>query len=81
MNHLCYFCLVVVMLSPLFIAALWSPERKGLICWLLFVMFTCFCYFPIWYLGTGVILDCLIPDPCCLSYFLETTRGSEVVWL
>ena len=39
MDHLCYLCLVFVMLSRLFIAALWSPEGKGLISWLLFVMF------------------------------------------
>ena len=30
MDHLCYLCLVFVMLSRLFIAALWSPEGKGL---------------------------------------------------
>ena len=39
MDHLCYLCLVFVMLSHLFIAALWSPAGKGLTSWLLFVMF------------------------------------------
>ena len=39
MDHLCYLCLVFVMLSRLFIAALRSPEGKGLTSWLLFVMF------------------------------------------
>ena len=39
MNHLCYLCLVFVMLSSLFIAVLWSPEGKGLTSWLLYVMF------------------------------------------
>ena len=39
MDHLCYLCFVFVMLSRLFIAALWSPEGKGLTSWLLFVMF------------------------------------------
>ena len=34
--ELCYLCFV--MLSRLFIAALWSPEGKGLISWLLFVV-------------------------------------------
>ena len=29
-DHLCNLCLVFVMLSRLFIAALWSPEGKGL---------------------------------------------------
>ena len=38
MDHLCYLCHVFVMLSRLFIAALLSPEAKGLTSWLLFVM-------------------------------------------
>ena len=38
-GSMCYLCLVLVMLSRLFIAALWSPEGKGLTSWLLFVMF------------------------------------------
>ena len=70
MNHLCYLCLVFVMLSCLFIAALWSPVGKGLASWLLFVMFNCdFVTFPcgipsqVWYLIV------LIPDLCRLSYF------------
>ena len=41
MDDLCYLCLVFVMLSRLFIAALWSPAGKGLTTWLLFVMFKC----------------------------------------
>ena len=40
MDNLCYLSLVFVMLSRLFIAAVWSPEGKGLTFWLLFVMFT-----------------------------------------
>ena len=39
MVHLCCLCLVFVMLSRLFIAALWSPAGKGLSSLLLFVMF------------------------------------------
>ena len=39
MDHLCYLCLVFVMLSHLSIAALWSPEGKGLASRLLFVWF------------------------------------------
>ena len=38
-DHVCYLCLVFVMLLRLFAAALWSPEGKGLTSWLLFVMF------------------------------------------
>ena len=30
----------------------------------------CFCYIPMWYPGSGVILDLLIPDLCCFSYFV-----------
>ena len=48
MDHLCNLCLVFVMLSLLFIAALWSPAEKGLTSWLLFVMFNCtFVTFPL----------------------------------
>ena len=39
MDHLCHLCFVFVILSRLFIAALWSPTGKGLTSWLLFVMF------------------------------------------
>ena len=39
MDHLCYLCLVFVMLSRLFITAVWSPAGKGLTSWLSFVMF------------------------------------------
>ena len=59
MDHLCYLCFVYVMLSRLFISALWSPEGNGLTSWLLFVMFIVVCYFPIWYPGTGVVMDCI----------------------
>ena len=41
MDHLCCLCLVLLMLSRLFIAALGSPAGKELISWLLFVMFKC----------------------------------------
>ena len=38
-DHLGFLCFVFVMLSRLFVAALWSPEGQGLTSWLLFVMF------------------------------------------
>ena len=44
MDHLYYLSLVFVMLSRLFIAALSSPEEKGLTSWLLFVMFIVFLF-------------------------------------
>ena len=59
MNHLCYLCLVLVMLLRLFIAALLSPAGKGLTSWLSFVMFNCVCHLPIWYSGSGELLDCI----------------------
>ena len=34
-----FLCLVFLMLSRLFIAALWSPAGKGLTSWLLLLMF------------------------------------------
>ena len=70
LDHLCYFCLVFVMLSRLFIAALWSAPGKWLIFWLSFVMFNCVSVsFPcgilcrVWYLIVS------IPDLCHISYF------------
>ena len=41
MDHLCYLCLVFVMLSRLFIAGLWSAAGKRLTSWLSIVMFNC----------------------------------------
>ena len=69
MDHLCYLCLVFVMLSRLFIAALWSPAGKGLTTWLLFVMFNCgFVTFPYGILGQMWYMIVLIPYLCPLSY-------------
>ena len=65
MDYLCYLCLVFVMLSRPFIAALWSPEGKGLASWLLFVM----CYFAFGIQGQVWYLIVAIPDSCCLPYF------------
>ena len=59
MDHLCYLCIVFVMLSCLVIAALWSPEGKGLTSWLLFVMFNVILLLSHLYPGTGVVLDCI----------------------
>ena len=39
--HLCYLCLVFLMLSRQFITVLSSPARKGLTSWFLFVMLNC----------------------------------------
>ena len=56
MDHLCYLCLVFVMLRHLFIAALWSHAGKGLNRLLLvmfnsdFVTFPCGILGKVWYL-------------------------------
>ena len=71
MDHLCYLCLVFVMLSCMFIAAVWSPagNGKGLISWLFFVMFNCvFITFPCGILGQVWYLLVSFPDLCHLSY-------------
>ena len=65
MDHLCCFCLVFVMFSRLFIAALWSPAGKGLTlgsCLWCLIVFLSFSH-VVWYLIVS------IPDLCRLSYF------------
>ena len=70
MDHLCYLCLVFVMLSRLFIAALWSPAWKWLTTWPTFVMFNCvFVTFKCSILALVWYLIVSIPDLCHLSYF------------
>ena len=63
-DHLCYLCLVFVMLLRLFIAALWSPAGKGMTSWILFVMSNCDF---VTILGRVWYLIVLIPDLCRLS--------------
>ena len=42
LDHLCYFCLVLLCFhARLFVDALWSPAGKGLTTWLSFVMSSC----------------------------------------
>ena len=58
----CYLCFVSIMLSRLFIAALWPPAGKGPTS---YVMFSCvFVNFP----GPGVVLDYI--DSLSLPSFL-----------
>ena len=55
MDHLWYLCLAFVMISRLFIAALWSSEGKGLTSWLFCDAYCDFVTFPfgilrqVWY--------------------------------
>ena len=70
MDHLCFLCLVFLMRSHLFIAALLSPAGKGLTSWLLLVMFIVFLLvtFPCGFLGQVWYLIVSFPDLCRLSY-------------
>ena len=54
MYHFCHFRFVFVILSCLFIVALWSPVGY-LVCDVLL----CFRHFPMWCPGSGVVLDCI----------------------
>ena len=70
MDHFCFLCFVSAMLSCLCNAALRSSAGKGLTSWLSIVcdVFLCFCHFPTWCPGSGVVLDCI--DPWSLPSFL-----------
>ena len=58
MDHLCYFCLVLLCFrARLFIDALWSPAGKGLTFWLSFMISNCEMSLCHWYPGSGVVLD------------------------
>ena len=61
---LCLLCLC----ARLFICALWSPAGKGLTSWLSFVVSTVSLSLSHWYPGSGVVLDCIDPDLCNLTY-------------
>ena len=81
-------CLVVVVLSRLFIDALWPPEGKGLASWLLFVMFIVMLLLshlvgPVWYLIesfpavflTLKVKNLLIPTNACKNQLRFYNRG------
>ena len=74
MDHLCYFCLVLLCFhARLFVDALWSPAGKGLTFWLSFVMSNCeVVTFPMvsWVRTHVWCLIVSIPDICPLSYFI-----------
>ena len=75
MDHLCYFCIVFVMLLRLLIAALWLPARKGLTSWLSFLVLNCVVVtFPFGILGQVSYLIVSIPDLCPLSYFHTVSK-------
>ena len=75
-----YLCLVFVMFSRLFIAALRSPAGKGLTSWLLFVMFNCvFVTFPCGILGQVWYLIVSIPN--IFAAFLTSTADNSQMQL
>ena len=60
----CYKCFtfVFIILSCLFLAALWTPAVKGLTSLLFDILCDvslCYCHFHIWCLGSGLVLDCI----------------------
>ena len=60
MDHF-FLSLVFVMLSRLFIAAVWSPAGKGLTSWLFLVMFIVFFVsFPCGILGQVFFFYCIV---------------------
>ena len=70
MDHLCYYCIVFVMLSRLLIAAVWSTAGIGLTSWLPFVVLNCVVVtVPFGILGQVWYLIVSIPVLCPLSYF------------
>ena len=79
MDLLC-FCSVLCLLclcARLFICALWSPAGKGLTSWLLFVVSTVSCHFPIGILSQVWYLIVSIPDLCTLTYFFWKVKNSK----
>ena len=52
-------CFLLCFRAYLFIDTLWSPARKGLTSWLLFVISNCEVSLSNWYPGSGVVLDCI----------------------
>ena len=79
MDHLWFLCLVFLMLSCLFIAALWSSDEKGLTSWLFLVMFIVFfVIFPCVILGQVWYLIVSFPGLCHLYYFNTDINGKVV---
>ena len=72
MDHLCFLCLVFLMLSRLFIAALWSPTGKLADLLALVVDVNCiFVTFLCGILGQVRYLIVSFPDLCLLSYIVD----------
>ena len=59
-NHLCFFVSCVSHAFASVHCCLVVTCWKGLISRLLLLMFIVFCYFPMWYPGSGVVFDCIV---------------------
>ena len=78
---------ISVMLSCLFLAALWSPAGTGLNSWLYLrdILFR-FCHFPVWFPGSGTTFDCinywaLLSSLPCVKHSLLICYNNGNWWL
>ena len=72
---------IFVMLSCLFLAALWSPAGKGLTSWLSCVLcFHVFGHFPIWCSGQVWYLFVSIPHLCLLCYLDSENKSPGILY-
>ena len=60
MDHLIFLCIMFLMLSRLFITALWSSAGKRLTSWLFLVMFIVFLLLSELVSWSGVVLDRIV---------------------
>ena len=78
MDHLCYLCLVSVVLLRQFIAVLWSPAGKGILALvcddvkLCFVTFPCGILGQVWYLIVSILI---------FAAFLTSTKFVQIISL
>ena len=74
----CFLSFVSIMLSCMFVAALWLPAGKGLTSWLSCVVFSCvFVTFPCAVLGQVWYLIVSITDLCLLPYCYYFSQISQ----
>ena len=71
MDHFCYLCFVLGMLSCLFIAASWAPAWKWLTSW--FACCEAFCVLSISHV-VPLVRRILIYDLCLLTFFHLATQ-------
>ena len=71
MDYLCFFvsCVSRAFASVHCCLVVTCWERADLLALVGDVYCIYFCYFPMWYLGSGVYLIESFPDLCCRSYF------------